>query len=834
MWQSASLLKNNIIVSEEPSIAKEQECFHCGLPVTDSSRFEETIQGINHAFCCAGCRAVCLSIYESGLESYYDKIKNNSQERARPAEKPKYIEQYDLEDIQQDFVRQISENNKEADFIVEGMHCASCSWLIEKVLNETPGVELAEVNLSQQRLRLRWNQSSSPLSSLISNLSSFGYAALPYNPETAEGHIQRFNRKLLYKMAFAGFGAMNIMWISISLYAGAFTGIDESLKGFFQKISFAIATPVLLYSGWSITSAAIRGLLKRKLTMDLPIAIGAWVTYGYSVWRAFFSPGEVYFDTVVTFLFVILIGRYLEAMAKRRASSAGFRLMELQPRSASLLTESGEERVSIKRLKNGDNVLVRSGDKIPVDGVIIEGESHVDESMLTGESKPVSKITGDKVDAGTINLNGTLTLKTTVAGQGTMLSRIIHLVETAQSSKADIQQFADRIVPWFVSATISLALVTFFYWKQTGFDTALLAATSVLIITCPCALGMATPMSIVVAAGLGAKLGFLVRDGRALERLSSITHVVFDKTGTLTTGEISVLKIFNYADIEMLKIAASLEQYSQHPIAQAIVKKYLENGSSLLTCKDAKTFGGLGVSGFVEDRLVLLGNRRFLEENKILIPSEADQIQSAIEKNFATAVFMACDNAFAGIFHVQDKVREDAVNLLDILRKEGLMISVLTGDNEGAALALQSKLGKLRIMANMLPEDKSREISELQARGEKVLMIGDGINDAPALSLADVGIAMGSGTDVSMQSSDVVLIGDELSKIALAIQLGKTTIKTIYQNIVISLIYNIFLVPVAMMALVTPVFAAIAMPVSSLVVITNAVFIRNRMKKYVK
>jgi Cu2+-exporting ATPase len=841
MWPNASLSESKNLINHRDVAAANPAavCDHCGLPIAPVSLITAEILGESKNFCCAGCREVSRIIHESGLENYYDMVKENSSLLAPPVEAPKYVEQYDLDDIQKEFVRGVSDNGKEAEFIVEGMHCASCVWLIEKALNKAPGVDLAEVNLSQQRLRLRWNQEKSSLSSLIKYLSSFGYTALPYNPETAEGNIRRFNRKLLYKMAFAGFGMMNMMWISISLYAGAVSGFDLTMKDFFHKTAWAIATAVLLFSGSGITSGAVRGLLKRHLTMDLPVAIGAWITWGYSTWQTFIGTGEVYFETVTTFLFIILVGRYLEAMAKLKASSAGFRLHELQPRTASLMTENGEELVVVKKLQTGDRVLIRSGDAIPVDGVVIEGVSTVNESMITGESRPIHRQTGDQVKAGTINQNGTLVVETISTGKNTVLSKIVRMVEAAQGSKAKIQNFADKVVPWFVAATISLAALTFLYWNQNNFDFALLAATSVLVITCPCALGMATPMSIVVGAGIGAKLGFLVRDGRALERLSEITHVVFDKTGTLTTGNISVLKMESsgsMTDETLLQYTASLEKYFQHPLAKAITEKY---SGTFLKCDDAKNFPGLGVAGTINGKKIIIGNLRFMKENSVDVQENNFRAIAHNNKNIdiLTSIFVAIGGILAGRYVIQDEIRKEAPELLNFLKNQGIGISIFTGDNEQSVSFLKN-LPQLPssadIKTGMLPEDKVNGISELHSMGKKVLMIGDGVNDAPALSLADVSIAMGSGADLSMQSSDVVLIGDDLSKVSQAIGLGQTTLKTIRQNITLSLIYNAVLVPVAVAGLVTPVFASIAMPISSLTVIANSIFIRHRMKKYTR
>ena len=802
-------------------------CYHCGLPVSGAAACDAEINGEKRSFCCAGCKTVCQVIHESGLDDFYNRLNYQSAE-APPPETPLDLEQYDLPEVQVDFVRTLEAEKKQAHLLVDGIHCAACVWLIEHGLNGMDGIELAEVNLAHQRLNLRWDSSRVKLSAIMMRLGRLGYAAAPFNPEAAEGSLQRRNRSLLFRMAFAGFGMMNIMWISIALYAGAFSGIDSELKQFFHWISFCIATPVLLYSGWPFFRAALLGLKQLRLTMDLPIAIGALSTWFYSSWITLNASGEVYFDTVVTFLFVILIGRYLEGLSKRNASSAALRLMELQPRLATRLLGDGEERISVRKLQLGDHLLVRPGEKVPADGIVLSGESYIDESMLSGEARPLRKEAGANVVAGSMNVDGSLTVDVCSMGADTVLARIVTLVEEAQGSKAKVQQIADRIVPWFVAATIGLALITFLCWLEDDFNTALLAAVSVLIITCPCALGLATPMGIAVGVGAGAKRGVLVRHGQALEILSGITHVVFDKTGTLTEGRMRVMQVLTANGFEpdkLITLAAAVEGKSRHPLATAIV---VELKTKQLSCESFLSESGLGVSGLVGGCRVVIGNLRLMQRDSIAVPEQMQSEQSRIEQQMGVAVLVAVDGVLAGLIHLQDRVRAEAASLIQSLRQQGIGITMLTGDSTAAAQALQETLGEMYVVAELLPEDKEAEIRQLQARGEKVLMIGDGVNDAPALARADVSMAMGSGMDVSMACADIVLVSSDLSRVGFAIKLAQKTLSTIRQNIGISLAYNVILVPAAMAALVTPVFAAIAMPVSSLLVIGNAILIRRR------
>ncbi len=800
-------------------------CYHCGLPVTGFSACHGEIDGERRAFCCSGCLTVCQAIHDSGLDEFYRKVYRREVQLAPPPDMPADLDQYDLDEVRREFVREDSDGSCEAMLLIDGIHCAACVWLIERVMSDMPGVQKAEVNLAHKRLQIRWKRNQIRLSEIMRRLAAIGYAAVPFNQEALEGQVRRSNRRLLFRMAFAGFGVLNIMWISIALYAGAFSADAGGYAQFFHWVSFAIATPVLFYSGGPFLAGAASSLRHGRLNMDVPIAIGALATWGYSVFQTLARHEHVYYDTVVTFLFVILVGRYLEALARRNATSATTRLMELQPRMATRIRgDGGEERVAVRKLKAGDIVLVRPGDKVPADGLIIDGEGHVDESMLTGESRPVHKHCNERLSAGTVNGEAPLRMQVEQTGAGTTLARIIHLVEAAQGSKARVQRIADRIVPWFVFVTLLLAASTFAYWLGQDFEKALLAAAAVLIITCPCALGLATPMAVSVAAGLGARHGLLVRNGEALEALAGIDHVVFDKTGTLTEGAMRVTEIcpVDGRDAsEMLQMAAAVEMHFTHPLARALAGEAEARGLSLPDCREAHACNG-GVAATVAGRQVLLGSAVLMKERGMAMDVGQASGDGAL-------VWMAVDGHLAGLFRLKDRLRQDVVALIEQILDMKAGVTVLTGDSKQAAAALAGHLGgDIEVIGEVLPEDKAHYVSLLQKQGKKVLMVGDGVNDAPALACADVGLAMGSGTDVSMECSDVVLMGSELSRIPFALALGRQTLRTIRQNLSLSLAYNLILVPLAMAALVTPVFAAIAMPVSSLLVIGNAVLIRWR------
>lgn len=817
----------------------EHRCFHCALPVADPAPLRARVDGAVRAFCCSGCRSVCEAIYSAGLESFYRRTPEGTP-LSPPPEIPKQLALYDLDEVQEEFVDGLGEI-RDIQLLVEGIHCAACVWLIEQTLHSLPGILEARVNLTGRRLRLRWNNQRVRLSEVLRRLGEIGYAAVPFDPEAVEGSVRRQNRFILYRMAFAGFAMMNLMWTSIALYSGASAGEFRSL---FHWVGLAIATPTLVYSGYPFYRGAWLGLRNRHLSMDVPIAIGSSITFLYSLYVTLSgtSNGEVYWDTLVNFLFVILVGRFLESLSKRQALVATQRLLDLQPRAATAWREESEVLLPVRALRVGETVLVRPGEKIPVDGTVLEGESSVDEALLTGESAPVLKAVGSTVAAGTLNGPGVLRVRVDGLLKDTALGRIIRLVEEAQASKAPIQCTADRVVPWFVTATLSLAAITFLLWLPKDLELALMAATAVLIITCPCAFGMATPMSITVASGLGARHGILVKHGAVLETLSAIRHLVFDKTGTLTEGRPSISRArvlhIEWAASEALPLPgpladailplAAMERFSEHPVAGAILRMCDAQGVSYQSqgVRELVIRPGLGIKAQVGDLEVLAGSTSWLQQEGIV---PAPVLMQAAERWTAEGLSVVhC--AIAGqaqlLLGLGDPLRPAAVGVVERLKSEGSRVTLLTGDRKAIAERIAKRLGGMEVIAEVLPEEKERVIAELQRDGHPVAMVGDGINDAPALVRADVGIAMGSGTDVSIASADIVLMGNDLAKVHLAWALARRTLRTIRQNIALSILYNAIMIPLAMAGMITPLFAAVAMPVSSLAVIGNSARIR--------
>ncbi len=832
------------------------ECDHCHLPLPPEEAITSIINDKKMYFCCYGCKTVCESIYGAGMDGFYRRTIEGDTLQP-PPEIDSDLEIYDLDDVQQEFVSELGDT-REIHLLVEGIHCAACVWLIERRLETETGVLQSNVNLSAKKLHLKWDNRDTKLSKILQVLGQIGYAAVPYDPEAAEGQIKKQNRALLFRLSFAGFAAMNLMWISIALYTGADEG---KFKDLFYWISLGLATPTLLYSGYPFYRGAFTGLMNRHLTMDLPVAIGAIITYLYSCYVVISGSeiGHVYFDTVVNFIFVILTGRYLEAMSKRLAVQSTQRLLDLQPKISTLITGDETKIVPIRALQKNDLVLVKAGEKIPVDGLISKGESVVDESMLTGEFVPVAKFVGDSVSAGTTNKDGVLTIQVSQTLKDTALGKIIHLVDEAQSTKAPIQCTADRIIPWFVSITLLLATMTFLFWMGDDLELALMAATSVLIITCPCAFGLATPMAIAVATGVGARMGVLVKHGAVLEILSKIRHFVFDKTGTLTQGKMLVSTLF-YVSIDnkeiyeddikeiipgddsieridtqenkILNLACTLEGYSEHMIAKAIVNfGYSYDMSDVIELNNIKVVSGSGIQALYKEQRFAIGSLSWIRQLAGI------EDWAALEKRIqdyhlsgSSVVYAWLENESICAFVIEDKLRENAVDIVNQMHAQDFQLTLLSGDKQEVADYMADKLGIKEVIAEVMPDEKDKVIQQKQQQGHLITMIGDGINDAPALVRADVGIAMGSGTDVSIDSADIILVNGDLEKIPLAAELSRATLRTIKQNIMISILYNIIMVPLAMAAMITPLVAAISMPLSSLLVIGNAARLRWRFK----
>ncbi|NPA71314.1 MAG: heavy metal translocating P-type ATPase [Gammaproteobacteria bacterium] len=807
-------------------------CFHCGQAIPDGDLVLKQINESEQKFCCHGCASVCEVIHEAGMESFYQRTPDGEQLSPPPAPN-KDIEFFDYDEVQSQYVTDLN-HRREITLMSEAIHCAACVWLIEHTLAKMEGIIVASVNFTNKQIKLKWDNDKIKLSNIIKCLNAIGYDATPYDASNSEAAFKKANRDLLYRLGFAGFAMMNVMWFSIALYSGA--DQDSEFRGYFHWLELIVATLTLAYSGQPFLKGAYTSIKARTVGMDVSISLGILTTYFYSFWVTV-QPnhiGDVYFDTLIDFMFLLLIGRYLEAISKNKAIDASRRLMDLQPKVARLLKAGEEQIVPVRTLVKGAEIIVKPGEQFPVDGIVKAGESTVNESMLSGESREVLKSPGARVAAGTLNVDGRLTVTVNAILQDTQLGRIVEMVEEAQGSKAPIQCTADKIMPWFVTTTLTLAAASLVFWYfNAGIEFAIMTATAVLIITCPCAFGLATPMAIAVASGVSARHGILIKNGTVLEILHSIDHFVFDKTGTLTKGQ---MKLVDYHfesfvdEAQLLLEVGSIEQHSEHALGKAIAEnikaRYHLNYTDWLEIEQFRAFPGQGVIGLHEGVQIQIGTAKWLDDLDIEIPILFMSLAESKAEQACTAVWIAREGECIGVLFLEDEIRPEAVELIKRLKEKGKRVTLLSGDLTVVANRVAEQLGGMDVIAEVLPEDKNRVIKDLQKQGQTVAMVGDGVNDAPALVRSDVGIALGSGTDVSMDSADIILINNNLLSVDTAIELSSRTLKTIKQNIASSIAYNVIMVPLAMAGVLTPLIAAITMPLSSLVVIGNAARIR--------
>ena len=732
-------------------------------------------------------------------------------------------------------------------FSIKGMHCASCVGILEGSLQEILGVESATVNLATTKATVIYDSTKVNDNHLVSAVANVGYEAM-INEELKsedEGKIERQKEldSLLFKVSASLILGGLILWGS---FPGLMNTAPEILQNFWVQL--LLATPVQFWAGLAFYRATIPALTHRTANMDTLVVIGTTVAYLYSAFVTVFPQGVMsigiepmpYFDVSTIIIGLILLGRYFEAKAKAGTSEAIKKLIGLQARTARILRDGKEIDIEIKDVLIGDIIRVRPGEKIPVDGLILEGGSSIDESMITGESMPVDKAAGDTVVGATLNKNGSFTFKATKVGSGTMLAQIIKLVEEAQGSKAPIQRIADLVSSYFVPVVLILAIATFVGWYVFGPSPVLLRALlntiAVLIIACPCAMGLATPTAIMVGTGKGAEHGILIKDAESLEMAHKINTVIFDKTGTLTKGKPEVTDIITIGEIsndEALKFAASLENGSEHSLAESIVNKAEFLGLTLIKAEGFNAIPGHGVEGILNGKYVVFGNKRLMDREGVLVGDRLSDVER-LEEEGKTVMMMAIDRKLQALIAVADTVKETSRDGVLMLIKMGIEPIMITGDNKRTATAIALKVGIRRVLAEVLPLQKEEEVRKIQTEGKVVAMVGDGINDAPALVAANVGIAMGTGTDVAIEAADITLVNKDLRSVAMAIKLSKSTMRTIRLNLFWAFAYNVLLIPVAMGILypiwgilMNPIFASVAMATSSMSVVSNSLLLKH-------
>lgn len=792
-------------------MSKVVPCSHCHLEFDESIMIKElTDENLN--FCCNGCQGVYHLLKDDGLDSFYDKLGNNK--LSKPLAVGNDSSNFDMESFETRYIKKTEEGFNRVDLIIEGIHCAACIWLNEKVLNETAGIVDININFTNNKAKIIWDEDIIKLSEIIDKIRSIGYNAYPYNRTDSEKKATKNKKDFFLRMSIAIFASMNIMMIDIAKYTGYFTGIDPEMLRIIHMAEFIFATPVLFYSGWIFFKGAYYGLKNKIINMDFLVSAGASLTYVYSLYVLFGGAGDSYFDSVAMIITFVLVGKYLEVLGKKSAVDTMDKIKSQIPLEATLIVNDSKKVVSLDEINIDDIIEVKTGEKACVDGEVISGYSSFDESSISGESLPVSKKIGDKIFSGTINTESVIRYKASKNYANSTLNHIVELLEDSLNSKPKIEDTTQSTSKYFSIAILSLALATFagWYFYEGSFENALIIGISVIIIACPCALALATPIASLIGISWLTKEGLLFKEAKFIETFANIDAVVFDKTGTLTSGELSVKEIPLSLTKDELNILYSLSDSSTHPVSKAI-KKYLEKSYENLKnleLEQIEQIPALGIQAVYNDNIIYGGR---LENN--------------IE--YKTTIYhFTINEKLLATFELEDKLREDAASTIEYFKNENITTVLCSGDNEQAVANIAKEIGIDHYNAKMTPIAKALYIQNLRDSGKKVVMVGDGINDSLALSKADISIAMGNGADIAIEISDIVILNDKLSGITKSFYISKRTFSFIKQNLLISLLYNIVTIPIAMMGFIIPLVAALSMSLSSLLVVGNSLRINNK------
>lgn len=782
-------------------------CFHCGEPVPTNFHASVVINNTEQPMCCIGCQAVAQTIVDNQLTDYY-------KFRTEPAQKsasliPEQLNQHSLlddDELQSEFTHSDGEF-KETILTIDGISCAACAWLIEQQITPNPAIISIEVNATSQRATVKWLKDKIQLSEIINAIEKIGYQALPFKANEAEQINQTQSKNFIKRLGISGILMMQVMMIAIGLYFGAFSGMDEHHLVYLRGISMLLATPIILYGAFPFYVGAYNALKAKRLSMDVPVSIAIILAFSASCWATISQQGEVYFESVAMFTFLLLIGKFLEFRARSKAAQVSANLLKLMPMVATLWQEGKETIIAAKKLQSKDHVVIKPGETIPADGFIIQGKSQLNEAMLTGEQLPITKSLGDKVFAGTINGDSNLLIEVNKSIRDSFLSQLIRLSEKSQNYKPQLAVLSDKIAQYFVALILLCASGSAIYWLNHQPEEAFWITLSILVATCPCALSLATPTALTCATTRLNKAGIMIKSGHVLETLPQITAIAFDKTGTLTTGQFSIEQVTlltkDINEAQILTIAAALESASEHPIAKAF-SVYRDHN---IQCEKLTVHSGKGVSGNINQDSYVIGKVSWLLSGDNL--SHYHEAQCVLMKN---------EQAIA-VFYLQDKLREDANAVLATLKGMKQNLYMVSGDSEHACQKLAQSLPITAIHAGLSAKQKMALIQKIN---QPIAMVGDGVNDTPVFSAAHISFAMGNGTDIAKNGADVILLNNQLTSLLTCLKVGDKTKRIIMQNYCWAFSYNAIVLPLAMMGYITPYLAVIGMSASSILVVTNS------------
>ncbi|CAA6820022.1 MAG: Lead, cadmium, zinc and mercury transporting ATPase (EC (EC; Copper-translocating P-type ATPase (EC [uncultured Sulfurovum sp.] len=788
-------------------------CTHCNLTFSE----EVMIKDNGHFFCCKGCQGVYTLLNNEGLDSFYDKLGNRQLHPVTEVQVD--LEKFDLEGFKNKYIKTNEEGLYEVNLVIEGIHCSACVWLNEKVLHQTDGVMDASINYTNNKAKIVWDPLEIKLSKIIETIQAIGYNAFAYDPSLQEEQANKIRKSYYTRILVAVFGAMNIMWLAVAHYAGYFSGIQQSFKDILNVAEFILATPVLFYSGWIFFRGAYYGYKNKIVNMDTLVASGALSAYIYSIYAMVTQQGEVYFDSVVMIITFVLVGKYLEILSKKHAVDTLDSMMSSVPTEVSVLNNGVKSLVAVENVMVDDTIELKPGEKVVIDGIVSLGEGSFDESSLTGENEPIYKKKGYEIRSGSICLDSVILYKTSTDASNSLLSSIVNLLEDAMTKKPRIEQLANSISGYFSTTILVIALLTFigWYFYTQSFEHALIIGISVIVIACPCALGLATPMATLVGIGEAAKRGILFKEATFLETMAKSNLLALDKTGTITEGKPSVVKYeINEAFDPSLLLA--LVSTSNHPISKGIISHLEAHYDNLthLNLEHIKSIEARGLEATYEGKKLLGGNASLLHEKGIEVESDSHN----------ALFFFVQEHQCVARFELTDTIREGTKEAIEEIRKLGIDVVMLTGDHLESAHKVAKEVGIDEVHAKLLPHEKSAKIAHYQQKGKRVVMVGDGINDAIALSSAEIAIAMGNGADIAIGVSDVILLDEKPRSIYEAYKTSQRTYQAVKENLGFSLLYNVVAVPLAVLGFVNPLVAALSMSLSSLVVVGNSMRIK--------